>query len=139
MVDAIPPPIVRRRRTSLKRGAAALILAPAAAIIPLVVVLLLAFNLGLDGGCVTRSMRNQIQELGITALLLVGPTLVLGLPTWILLRSTHRESGLVYALAGFAEALFCAFYFGYSGTRGLRLDQALGFCLLSLIGGGISW
>ena len=138
MADAIPPPIVRRRRTSLKRGAAALILAPTLVIIPLSVVLLLIFNLDLEGGCVTPSIHSQIQGLGITALALVGPTLALGLPTWILLRCVRRESGLAYVLAGLAEGLFCAFYFGYSGTGGLRLDQALGFCLVSLIGGAIA-
>jgi hypothetical protein len=127
-------------RTSCRRMPFALIAAPAMLIIPLMIIQLLIFNIGnLEGGCLARSFQNQIQELAITALGLVGPTLVLGLPTWILLRCTRFESGPVYALAGSAEGLFCAFYIGYSGTGGLRLDHALVFCRLSLTGGGIAW
>ena len=139
MADALPPPLVHKRRTPLKRGAAALVLAPALAIIPLGVVLLLVFNLGPEGGCVTRSIHSQFQELIVLALALVGPTLLFGPPTWAILRFVRRESGLAYTLAGLLEGLLCAFYVGYSGTGAIRIDQALAFGLLSAAGGGIAF
>jgi hypothetical protein len=126
-------------QTSWRRVPLALLASPAPLMIPLMIMQLFFFNVGnLEGGYLTHSFHNQIQELGITVVGLVGPTFVLGLPTWILLRYKRCESGLTYALAGLAEGLFCAFHFGYSGTGGLRLDQALGFGLLSLIGGAVA-
>ena len=126
-------------RTSLRRGALALILAPALAVLPVAMMTLLAFTIGLEGSSTIRDLHSQITQIGILALVLGGVSCLLGLPTWMFLRLVRRESGLAYLLAGMIEGLLCAFYFGYSGTGGLRFDQSLAFGLLSLTGGAVGW
>jgi hypothetical protein len=108
-------------------------------VLPLTAVLLLVFNIGLEGGGVIRSLHGQMKELLAMVLVLYGVSLLLSLPTWMFLRLAHLESSLTYVLAGLVEGLLCAFYVGYSNTGALRLDQALGFLLLSFTGGFIAW
>jgi hypothetical protein len=138
MADPLPPPLPRPR-TSLKRGAAALLLAPMAAIVPLGMISLLKVSMGLGGGCARPSMSNEMHNLATAALVLGGTTLLLGLPTWVFLRLTGRESAGAYLAAGLLEGLLCAFYLAYSLTGALKADQATGFCLTSLAGGAIAW
>lgn len=126
-------------RTSFRRGALALFLAPAIVVLPLSAVLMLAFNLGLEGGCRVGSLDSPVTELALVWLVLNGATLLLGVPTWMLLRVAHCESRLTYVIAGLMEGLAGAFYIGYSNTGTIRFDQALAFCLLSLTGGAIGW
>jgi hypothetical protein len=128
-----------RARTSLRRGALGLVLSPAFALAPLSVLLLLSYNLGLVGGCVIPSVHSQLMEIGAMAAVLGGGTFLLGLPTWMVLRLAHRESGWTYLLAGAAEGLLCALYAVGSHGGAIRLDQAPGFGLAGLAGGGIAW
>ena len=130
--------VVEECSSSVRRGLLALILAPALLALPLLVILLLLFNLSSEDGHVTMSIPEQMQDIGVVLLALIGGTVFFGLPTWAVLRAAERESSLTYGIAGLAEGLFAAFYAGYSGSGPLRIDQAIGFGLLALAGGTIA-
>ncbi len=133
-----PGSVVEECHSSVRRGLLALILAPTLLALPTLVILLLLFNLGSGDGHVTMGIREQMRDIGVFLLALIGGTIFFGLPTWFFLRAVERESSLTYGLAGLAEGLFAAFYVGYSGSGPLRVDQAIGFSLLGLAGGAIS-
>ena len=121
--------------TSLKCGFLALGLTPAVVMVPLTVILLVAFNIRVEGRCHIMSFQGQMLELGTMALVLYGATVLLGVPTWMLLRLVKGEGALTYLSMGMAEGLLCAFYLVYSKTGTLSLNQAMGFCVLALTGG----
>ena len=133
-----PGSVVEERRSSVRQGLVALVLAPALLVLPLLAILLLIFNLGVASGDTVVSIREQMRDVGIVLLGLIGGTVLFGLPTWVVLRAAERENSLTYGLAGLAEGLFAAFHFGYSGSGPLRIDQAVGFILVSLAGGAIA-
>ena len=120
--------------SSIRRGLLGLVLAPLLVALPFLVILLLALNIGPGIGLDPVSLHVQFREVGIVLVGFIGGTIALGLPAWFVLRSTERESSLTYGLAGLAEGLIAAFHFGYSGSGSLRVDQAIGFALLGLIG-----
>jgi hypothetical protein len=103
-----------------------------------VAALLLIFNLGSGDDRAIVGIREQMRDIGIVLIALIQGTIISGLPTWIFLRAFRHESSMTYGLAGLAEGLFAAFYIGYSGSGPLRLDQTIGFGLLSLAGGAIA-
>jgi hypothetical protein len=133
-----PGSVVEQCYSSIRRGLVALVLAPALFALPMLAILLLMFNLGAASGDAVLGIREQMRDFGVVLLGLIGGTVLFGLPTWVVLRAAERESSLTYGLAGLAEGLFAAFYFGYSGSGPLRIDQAIEFVLVSLAGGAIA-
>ena len=123
-------------RTSLLRGCIALLLAPALAVFPLSL-LFFAVDIGGSWEAGTLSDRNLSGVLPLVATVYAvaaGVTVVLGGPTWIVLRLLRRESARTYALAGAVEGLLCAFHWGFSGGGAFRLEQMLAFALCSVTG-----
>jgi hypothetical protein len=123
-------------RTSLRRGFIALFVAPALAVVPLSL-LFLAVDVGgqWDASVSIRNLRGLLPLAAMTVAMVAGTTIVLGGPTWIILRLIRRESALAYALAGLVLGLAWAFWFGYSGEGALRVDQMMAFGLCSVTGG----
>lgn len=107
--------------------------------IPLTAVLLVGLNIGGSGRCHMMSYQGQLLELGIMSLALYGATVVFGVPTWMLLRLTKRESGLTCVSMGVVQGLLCAFHLVFSNAGTVSLNQAAGFCLFALTGGLIGW
>ena len=122
-------------RSSLRRGLIALLVAPAFAVIPLSL-LFLAFAGGgdWDAGVSIRNLRGLLPLAAMAFAAVAATTLILGGPTWMLLRLIRRESARAYAIAGAALGLLWAIWFGYSGRSPLRVDQIMAFALCSAVG-----
>ena len=120
-------------RTSLKRGLIALVVAPQLAATPLSILMFLGFRIGNIG-----VFGSMLPFAGQVLAALLATTMIVGGPTWMLLRAIHRETAGMYTAIGTAEGVALVVFIGYAGHGSLRADQAVAFAAVGLAGGLIA-
>jgi len=120
-------------RSAIERGVVALLAAPVLMAIPLALFIQLS-----SGGYVLPRPSSVIHRFAGLAMAMIEMTLLFGIPTWIVLRLIHRESGLVYALAGLTWGVLLIIWLSYAFRGGWSADQIPNAAFVGLLGACIA-
>ncbi len=122
-------------RSAIERGVVALLAAPVLMAIPVALLIQLS---SLHGGYVLPRPSSAIHSFAGLAMAMIKLTLLFGIPTWIVLRLVHRESGLAYALAGLTWGVLGTIWLSYAFRDGWSADQVPNAAFAGLLGASIA-